>query len=235
MIKNNSATKVIIFDSSSLINFTMNGLLEEFGELKKRFDGKFIITKEVSAEVIDKPMTIPRFKLEALKIKKLIDEKIIELPSAIGIDDREVTKKTMEVKDKANNMFFGRGNAIQIIHSGEASCLALSILLNEKKIDNVLSVDERTLRMLGEKPENLSIFLGRKLHADIQMHDENLSYFQNFRFIRSTELMYVAYKKGIVKLKNHNVLDAILYALKLNGCSISDEEISEMKRMNNNK
>lgn len=230
-MKNNSASKVIIFDSGIIINFAMNGLLEEFVELKKRFDGKFLITKDVIYEVIDKPMSIKRFKLEALKIKKLLDEKILETPLAVGIDDKQVSKMTTEVINKANNIFFGRGNAIQLIHSGEASCMALSFLLNEKKIDNVLAVDERTTRMLGEKPENLTILLNKKMHTEITMHDENLSYFKNFKFIRSTELMYVAYKKGIIKLKNHDVLDAVLYALKLNGCSISDDEINEMKKI----
>ena len=37
-----------------MINFTMNGLLEEFRGLKKLFDGKFLITKEVEEEIIDK-------------------------------------------------------------------------------------------------------------------------------------------------------------------------------------
>ncbi len=231
MKNNNSTKKVIVFDSGVIINFAMNGLLEEFTELKKRFDGKFIITKAVSAEIIDKPMLIKRFKLEALKIKKLLDEKIIEMPSAIGIEDKEISSKTIEVQNKANNIFFGRGNAIQLIHGGEASCLALGALLTEKNINYILSVDERTTRMLGEKPENLSILLEKKMHTDIEVKEENLSYFGKFKFIRSTELMYVAYKKGIIKLKNHDVLDAVLYALKLNGCSISDEEINEMKRI----
>jgi hypothetical protein len=226
-----TTNKIIIFDSSTLINFTLNGLTEEFEGLKKIFDGKFIITKEVYAEIVDKPMTIKRFKLEALKIKRLVDEKILEMPSAIGIDDKEISKRTIEVENKANNIFFGRGNAIQLIHSGESSSLALSAILNEKKIDNVLSVDERTTRMLSEKPENLSTLLERKLHTEINVHDENLGYFKNFKFIRSTELMYVAYKKGIVKLTNHNVLDALLYALKLNGCSISDEEINQIEKI----
>ena len=223
--------KIIIFDAGVIINFAMNGLLEEFRGLKKIFGGKFLITKEVSDEIISKPMTIKRFKLEALKIKNLLDEKILEMPSAVGIEDAKISKMTNEIKNKANTIFYGKGNAIQIIHSGEASCMALSFLLNEKKMDNVISVDERTTRMLGEKPENLSIFLQKKLHTEIEMREENLNLLSKFKFIRSTELMYIAYKKGIVKLKNHNVLDAILYALKLNGCSISDEEINEIERM----
>ena len=43
--------------------------------------------------------------------------------------------------------------------------------------------------------------------------------------------MYILYKRGIIKLKNHNILDALLYAVKFKGCSISDEEISEMEKL----
>lgn len=223
--------KIIIFDSSTIINLVMNGLLDEFRGLKAKFDGKFLITKEVNDEIVEKPMGIKRFKLEALKIKKLLDEKILEMPSAVGIDNKLVSKKTDEIIERANNIFIGRGRAIQIIHSGEASCFALSILLNEKNMENVISVDERTTRMLGEGPEKLSIFLERKLHTKIQVREENWDIFRKMKFVRSTELMYVAYKKGIVRLKNHDVLDAILYALKMNGCSITDNEIREMERM----
>jgi len=43
--------------------------------------------------------------------------------------------------------------------------------------------------------------------------------------------MYVAYKKGLIKLKGELVLDALLYALKFKGCSISGEEIRQIKRI----
>jgi len=225
-------TKAIIFDSSTLINFAINGLLPEFRELKKLFDGKFLITTEIVGEIIDKPMKIKRFELEALKIKELITDKILEMPSSLGIDENKISRMTTEVMNLANNTFFGQGNAMHIIDIGESSCLALSKLLNEKEIKNVLSVDERTTRLLCEKPENLMAIFQKKLHTDLKMKKENFKSFQGFKFIRSTELIFIAYKKGIVKLRNHdNVLDALLYAMKLNGCSISDIEINEMKRL----
>jgi len=224
--------KAIIFDSSTLINFAINGLLQELGELKKLFDGKFLITSEIVGEIVDKPMRIKRFELEALKIKELITDKILEMPSSLGIEENKISKMTNEIMNIANNTFFGQGNAMHIIDVGESSCLALSRLLNEKGINNVVSVDERTMRLLCEKPENLMAIFQKKLHTDLKMKKENLKSFQDFRFIRSTELIFIAYKKGIVKLRNHgNVLDALLYAMKLNGCSISEEEISEMKRL----
>jgi hypothetical protein len=223
--------KAIIFDSGSIINFTLNGLLGEFRELKKIFNGKFLISKEVYEEIVNKPMEIKKFKLEALKIKELISENVLELPTSLGIDESKLSAKTQELMKIANNTFFGHENAIHVIDSGETSCLVLSTLLTEKGIKNVISVDERTIRMLGERPENILETLKKKLHTSIKANKENFKFFKGFKFIRSTELIFLAYKRGIVKMKNHNVLDALLYALKFNGCSISDEEIAEMERL----
>ncbi len=223
--------KVIIFDSSTLINFAMNGMLEEFRQLKKLFDGKFLITKDIKWEIVEKPMKIKRFELEALKLNELILEGVLEMPSSAGIDDKKVSKLTDEIRNTANNTFFGYGKAMEIIASGEASCLALSKLLDEKGITNLVSVDERTTRILGEKPENLIRLFEKKTHTKITVKKDNFKFFKGFRFIRSTELVYVAYKKGIIHLRNHDVLDALLYAMKFKGCSISDEEIAEIKRL----
>ena len=55
--------------------------------------------------------------------------------------------------------------------------------------------------------------------------------FPNYKFIRSTELVFVAYKKGIINIHGKNVLDALLYATKFKGSSISFEEIEELKKV----
>ena len=68
-----NANKVIIFDSGALISFSMNGMTDVVEKLKGIFSGKFIITSEVKKEVIDTPIKIRRFELEALKIKHLLD------------------------------------------------------------------------------------------------------------------------------------------------------------------
>jgi len=226
-----SSQKAIVFDSGTLINFAMNGLFQEFRELKKIFNGKFLITKEVKGEIIDRPLTIKRFELEALKLQELLEENVLEMPSAFGVDENKISQITKQVLDVSNDTFFGKENAIHIIDLGEASCIALSKLLDEKNIKNVISVDERTIRVLCEKPENLLTLLQKKLHTGITAKKENFKYFQGYKFIRSAELMYILYKRGIIKLKNHNILDALLYAVKFKGCSISDEEISEMEKL----
>ena len=224
--------KAIIFDSGTLISLSMNGLLGELRYLKKIFKGQFLITEDVKREVVDKPLTIKRFELEALKIKQLLDDGILKMPDSLDIKKGKLLEKTNEIKDLANGTFFGKGKEIHIIDSGEASCLALSKLLTERKIQNVIAVDERTTRLLGEKPDNIRNLLEKKLHTNIISNKENYKYFKGFKFIRSTELMYVAYKKGLLEIKDGEiVLDALLYALMFKGCSISSDEIREIKRL----
>ena len=229
--------KIIIFDASTLITLVMNGLTEELRSLKKIFNGKFIITNEVKHEIVDKPIKIDRFKLEALRLKQLIDEGTLEMPPSIKEKDEEISKETNKILDMANNIFVGQikgekpQKTIKIIDLGEASCLALSKILTQKGIKNILAIDERTTRMLGEKPENLQRLLERKLRSRIDLKEKNFEFFKGFRFIRSAELVYVAHKKGLIKLKNHVVLDALLYAVKFKGCAISRDEIREIVRM----
>lgn len=226
--------RVIIFDASTLITIAMNGLLEELKSLKKIFSGKFIIPKEVKYETIERPIKIKRFELEAMKLQNLVEQKVLELPSVLGINDSEISKETEILMSIANTTFEGGGKSIHLIDSGESSCLALSKILNTKKIPNVIAVDERTIRMLCEKPENLKQLLQKKLKVNIRTNQENYSHFSNFKFIRSCELIYVAYKKKVVRWQNRDILDALLYGLKFKGCAISDEEINEIKKFDRN-
>jgi len=223
--------KVIIFDSSSLISLSLNGLLEELKKLKNIFNGYFIITNEVKEEIIDRPLKIKKFQLEAIKLQGLLDEKFLTMPKDLQISDKEISDITEKFLSLANSIFSGNNQNITLIHSGEASCLALSKILNNKNIKNVLAIDERTLRMLVEKPDKLKEFLKEKLHQNIKLKKTDFEDFKGFKIIRSTELMYVAYKKGLIKWKNKEILDALLYALKFKGCAISSEEIEEIKRI----
>ena len=223
--------KAIIFDSGTLISFSMNGVTDILEKLKGIFDGKFIITSDVKREVIDRPLQIKKFSLEALKIKNLLDKKVIEMPDSIGLNEKEVYRKTEDMLRIANSTYQDKKRDIHIIDSGEASCLAVSKMLNEKGYDTVIAVDERTTRMLGEKPENLAKLLEKRLHVKINPSASSYKIFKGLRFIRSAELVYVAYKKGLVDLKNGDVLDALLYAMKFKGCAISGDEIREIERM----
>jgi hypothetical protein len=223
--------KAIIFDSGTLISFSMNGITDYIRKLKEIFKGKFLITAEIKREVIDKPITIKRFELEALKIKELLDNKVLELPPSLGINERDVSNKTAEIRKIANSTFQGRGRDINLIDSGEGSCLALSKMLSEKGIKNIIAIDERTTRLLAEKPENLIRIFERKMNTKVTSKQQNYKFFLGFRMIRSAELVYVAYKKGLTKIKDKNLLDALLYAVKFKGCAISGDEIEQIKRI----
>lgn len=223
--------KILIFDASTLISFSMAGLLPEIRELKKTFKGKFIISQKVKEEAIDTPIKIKRFQLEALKIKALLEDGILELPISLGLDDKLIRTKANEILDIANTAIYGAGKDIHLIDLGECTALAISKMLNDKKIENVIAIDERTTRSLSETPNELKEYLERKLHTKMTIKQDKIDFFKEFKFIRSTEIIYVAYKKGILRLKGSENLSAVLYALKYKGCAISGKEIQEIKKL----
>ena len=222
--------KILIFDSSSLITLSMNGLIYLLEKLKKQFKGKFIIPEDVKNETIDRPLNIKRFKLGAIRINSLLKDKVLELPSSINISNKEIKQRTFEILRKVNHSYQAKGEFVDIIQKGEASCLALSSLATEKNIESALVVDERTTRMIGESPENLRKLFEKKFHTKVNLK-ENLSFLKYIKFIRSSELVYVAYKRGLVDLEGENVLDALLYATKYKGAAISTQEIEEAKHL----
>jgi hypothetical protein len=222
--------KAIIIDSGSLINFSMNGILYIFEKLKKEFEGKFLITKDIEYETIKRPLKIKKYELGGLKIQALIDKGIIELPESLGINSSEIKTKTKKILNKANHLFFSK-RPIHLIDRGEASCLVLSEILQEKNIENLIVIDERTTRMLCENPSNLHKLMEQKLNTKIKTRKEQYSYFKKFKIIRSSELAYIAYEKNLISLGNGSLLDALLYAIKYKGCSISKQEIEEIKKL----
>lgn len=226
-----STGKAIIFDSGTLISFTMNGMSETLKRLKGIFKGKFLITGDVKREIIDVPLKIKRFELEALKIQALLDQKILETPQSLGIDKSEVNSEEDQVMKTANSAFNGKGRDIHIVDLGEASCVALSRILTKKGIKNVIALDERTTRLLSERPEGLREIFQHRMNTRINMRKQNTDFFRSLKFIRSTELAYVAYKKGLLDWKGPDVLDALLYAMKFKGAAISGDEIKEIERM----
>lgn len=223
--------KALIFDSGTIINFAMNGLLYIIEELKNGFDGKFIITEQVKDEIFDRPIRIHRFELEALEIKRLFDLKVLELPSAVDVNVSAIKKGTEHFMNIANSSVEAEGKKIKIVSDAEMSCLALSKELSGRGIKNLISIDERTTRVLSEKPENLEKIMSKKLHTNVKVNLKELKIFSGFKFVRSSELGYVAYKKGVLRISGPLALEAILYATKYNGASISFEEIDELKKM----
>ncbi|MBX4212429.1 hypothetical protein KW787_03185 [Candidatus Pacearchaeota archaeon] len=223
--------KVLIFDSGPLINLSMNGLLDTLRLLKKSFDGKFIIPPAVKYEVVDRPLGVLRFELGALIVQSLIEQGVLEMPSSLGIDEEELKKDTNELMDLANHYVQVKERWVPIVSEAEMSCLALSSILSKKGVENIIAIDERTTRILSENPENLEKLMSDRMHERAKIVAQDFAPFSHYRFIRSSELVYVAYKKGIISLKGKKVLEALLYATKYKGAAISFEEIEQLKKL----
>lgn len=221
--------KACIFDSGAIINLAMNGLLYILPELKKKVH--LIITPSVKREIIDRPLTIPRFAFEALQVKELFDQGVIQLPEALGISSPTLAAETNRLMDKANHFVQATGAWVPIVSEGEISCLALSEALTAKGIANIIAIDERTTRLLIEAPRNLERLMSDKLHKRITLAYQDLSPFASFKCIRSSELVLVAYKQGILHPTTKQALAAALYATKYKGSSITFEEIEQLKKL----
>jgi hypothetical protein len=220
--------KVLILDTGTLITLSMNGLLYILEKLKTP-NFKFIITPQVKYEVIDRPIKVPRFELSALRVQELLNNKTLEISSSI-IDDSIIKKSTAIFMNTANSCVLLNSKKMKIISEAETSCLALSQELTKKGIENLIAIDERTTRILTEKPQNLERLMSKKLHKPVSVSCD-LSLFKKFKFIRSTELVFVAYKKGILNIKSPKALEAVLFATKFKGASVSFDEINELKRL----
>jgi len=226
--KKNKMTKYLIFDAGPLINFAMNGLLPLLKKIRENSDTEFLITKEVKQECIDYPETTRRYELEAIQINELFKENIIKHADITNEEINRLREKREEIMHIANNTFFSNGKPIHLLDKGECAALALSLIL---KKPSVLVIDERTTRMLCENPENLRKLLQKKLHTNINANKKNYEYFKNFKIIRSTELIYIANKQKLIELKDKRAYEAMLYAVKYKGCSVSEEEIEALKKM----
>lgn len=223
--------KVLIIDSGILINLSLNGLLYIIPELKKKTGARFMITKDVKYEVVDRPLNVPRFELGALRVKDMINKKEIEMPEDFGIEENELNKLRDELMNLANHALKSKDKWIQVVSNAEISCLAASHILSQRKVENMIGVDERTTRLLFEKPQNLENIMSAKLHTKIKLESGKPFENYDFKFIRSTELVYVAFKKGVLKIDDPKILEASLFATKYHGASVSFEEINELKKL----
>ena len=206
----------------------MNGILPILKKLKKEFKGDFLITKEVYHEIIEHPQKIKRFALGALQLKELFDEGIIKYAELTAQQVDELRKKRNQILDISNSLYRAKGRNIHILDKGEAAAMALSLVLKEP---TALVIDERTARMLAENPDNLRKILQRKLKTNVTAKTSNYKEFKYFKVIRSTELIYLAHKKKLIELKDPRAYEAMLYGLKYKGCSISEHEVEQLKRL----
>lgn len=220
-------SRTLVFDSGPIISLATNSLLWTLESLHGQFGGDFFIPAAVKRELVDVPLEIKKFKFEALQVLYLLNKGVLKL-----VDDRTVRQDTLALLDTANHLFKARGNWLRIVHTAEMQALASALYLNAEAI----VVDERTTRVLVEAPMLLHEVLQNKLHTQVYINQDNLRRFQkmtrDLRFIRSTELLVVAYELGLLDkfLPNmphprKQLLESVLWGVKLNGCAVSQDEI----------
>ncbi len=219
--------KFLIFDAGPLISLSLTGTIGILEKLKSK-NIEFIITPQVRKEVIDRAITIKKYKLEAIEILDLIERGILK-ESSDFIKDEELAKETANISNFTRRIITADGENISLIQEGEASCLAFARLC---KSESLIAIDERTTRLISESIENLRGIMEKKLHLNLQINKKGLEDFNKFRFIRSSELVFIAFERGLIPLKkDKETLDALLYSLKFRGAAISSREIEEMKEM----
>ncbi len=225
--------KVIVFDAGPIISLTTNNLLGLLTNLKERYKGSFYITNAVRRELIERPLETKKFKFEALQVLRCINSGILEV-----FDSKELRDKTLHLLELANKCFSVEGNPMQIVHFAEMSGIATAILNNAE----AFVVDERNTRLLIEDPDRLKEILSKRLHMGISVNKKNLDEFRDMtkgvKLIRSIELVTIAYELGLLDKYLVNIpdakrtlLEAVLWGVKLNGCSVSENEIEEIVGM----
>jgi predicted nucleic acid-binding protein len=222
--------KSIVFDAGPVISMTMNNLVWILPHLRKQFQGSFLISETVKNELVDKPLQTKRFKFEALQTLRMINSKVLSVvPQAQTISLRS---KLLEL---ANNIYSAKDHPIAVVHFGEMESLAAALFMESSAI----VVDERTTRKLLEDPLELKSILERKLHTPVEIDRQLLQQFQrvtkSLQPIRSFELAVIAFEMGLLDQylppgdhPKENLLDAVLWGLKLNGCAVSQEEITSI-------
>ena len=72
------------------------------------------------------------YELEALKIKQLLDEGVLEMPSSLGINDSEISVKTKEILDVANTFCWEWKRCTSLGHRG-IFCSCIKQNFNRKR------------------------------------------------------------------------------------------------------
>ncbi len=229
--------KSIVFDAGPVISLTTNNLLWTLDYLKDIFEGDFYIPRAVKGELVDRPIHSRRFKFEALQVVFRIRNAVLNV-----IETPKIRMLAEELLELANHTFKSKGNWVQIVHYAEMEVLATAIVMNSSAV----AIDERTTKLLVECPEQIAKMLERKVRVKVSINKQNLAkvknWLKNIKVIRSVELVMVAYEHGILNKylpdgedADKTLVDSLLWGVKLHGCALSRQEISELVRIETSK
>lgn len=222
--------KVLFFDTGPVITLVLSRLAWLLPELKKQFGGKFYITPAVHRELIEHPLQVRRFSLEALQVAQMVRAGVFEIYSKVPQPEIRKWQRL------ANASFEINGKLLDIIQTGEMESITCAV-----HEDAAMVMDERTLRLFLENNKELQQLLERRFGEDVVSRKENIQkftqQFKNVTVIRSIELISIAYKMGLLqgympegKNAREIVINSVLWAAKYNGCSVNEHEIEEIKK-----
>ena len=220
----------VLFDAGPIITLALSQLLWILKPLKEKTEMTFYITPAVYSELVEKPQKIKRFQFEALHVQKLIREGILTLYK------KPISKKKSNMLTSlANNSFSIKEGPLEILQAGELETLTLAI---EKS--SAMILDERTLRLLIEKPTGMRKLLEHRKRKRVKKNPDNLREFKKNvgkpKIIRSVEIVAIAFEKGILneflidssEKSKRELLSAVLWNTKYHGASVIDHEIEEI-------
>jgi len=220
--------KNIVFDTSSIISIVTNDLLGTLKLLKQNFDVEFYIPESVKVELIDRALSTNKYKLEGIILSRAIRNGVLKVYPSIDVDN---------MLKIVNNLFMQKDFYMHILDKAEIEALVLAIKLNA----DAYCVDERTMRMVIENPKKLQKIFSDKLQRNVTLNKKALNEFKgmikNIPIIRSTEIMIAAFELGLFDkyisddIPKKMVLEALLWGLRLRGCSISTKDIDEIVKL----
>lgn len=230
-------TKLLVFDAGPVISLTTNSLLWILSPLRQKFGGDFLIPQAVKKELVDRPFGTKKFKFEAIQVEREIEARTLKI-----IKDDAVRVEGKRLCDIANSIFEANGHFLNIVQSGEMESCAATTMFEA----DAFVTDERITRLLVENPDGLKALLEKRLHARIKMNDGALGEFQqrtrHIRIVRSVELVSMAYELGlldkfVVELPRarEELLEGVLWGVKLNGCAVSESEIKQIISVERNR
>lgn len=218
----------IICDSSALISLAETCNISSLYFLRE-FNASFLITPAVKDEIIRRPMLTKQYEFSALRLKKLIDDRVVQI-----ITSPTLVQETRNILSICNSVYSVNGRTLKIIQEGEAQCLAIF----ESAKANALLIDEKTTRMLIEDPLRMRNIIQSEYTKPVLINENRLAEFKkrtkDIKVIRSAEIIAISAIKGFFRDfrdSEHEAFKASLYALRNAGCNLSQEEIHEYERM----
>jgi hypothetical protein len=219
--------KSIVFDTSSVISIMTNNLMDTLIKLKQDSGVNYVITDEIKRELLDVPLQGKKYKLEAIMLSHYLN-KYFKTFSNLNFESM-----TNYILEKCNTLFSINGKALKLVDKAEVEGLVVAMISNA----DAYVVDERTMRLIVENPRRLHKLLEKKFHSKIEVDYKILrefeTKFENIEILRSSELMVTAYYKNLFVKYNYDeqILEALLWGLRLRGCSISREDIDAVMKL----